>query len=59
MRRGLILSAGVLLSKGVLVSYTAWALVIASFVLLVRLKWSPILVLGMNGVIGVLHCGAR
>ncbi len=51
---GLILGAGVLLSKGVLVSYTTWALVVASFVLLVRLKWSPALVLGISAASGVL-----
>jgi chromate transporter len=51
---GLILSAGVLLSKGVLVNYTSWALVVASFVLLVRFKWSPAYVLGLNAAVGVL-----
>jgi len=51
---GLILSAGVLLSKGVLVNYTAWALVVASFLLLVRFKWSPAYVLGVNAALGVL-----
>lgn len=51
---GLILSAGVLLSKGVLINYTAWALVLASFLLLVRFKWSPAYVLGVNAALGVL-----
>jgi chromate transporter len=53
---GLVLSAGVLLSKGLLVSYTTWALVITSFILLVRLKWSPAFVLGINAAWGVLFC---
>jgi len=51
---GLILSAAVLLGRGIMVSWKSALVAILAFVLLKRLSWPPVVVLALGSILGVL-----